>query len=292
MDVQIIVGVITPFIIIVLMWGVGLSLTFQDFDIIRKNPKLILVAIAVQLILVPLFAFSLNWMFGLTSSVAIGMILLASTPGGTTANIFSYLSKGNVALNVTLTAINTIIGIFSIPLFIYLAYFIYQKQGTVIPLQFGKILQVLLVLLIPMTIGIATRTRYLRLAQSCEKYVSKLSFLAILFLLGAALYNEKENLGTIIRTAGWPVVSFNLFCLGIGIIVSKAMKMSRADESALVMELGIHNCILALGIAYSPTLLNDTVAAMPAAIYIVFMYITALPLAYWYRKKENQYRSL
>lgn len=283
---QTIVQIMAPLTIAILMWGVGLSLSWEDFNRVRKNPKMILFAMLTQLCLVPLFAIALNWAFALPTGVAIGMLLLASTPGGTTANLFAYLSKGNVALNISLTAINTVIGMFSVPLFVYLAYMLYQDQGTTIPLQISKLTQVLLVVLIPMSLGIFTRSKKPDLAIKAEKYVGKVCFFAIVVLAIAGVAGEREKIAETIQVAGLPVLIFNLSCLGIGILVSRFMKLNLADESALVMELGIHNCVLALVIALSPNLLNDTVVAIPAALYMISMYTTALPLSLYYRRKQ------
>jgi BASS family bile acid:Na+ symporter len=181
MALQIIVGVIAPIVIAISMWGVGLSLSWHDFLKIREKSLMVVLSMFVQLIIVPLFAFTLNWVFQLPSELAIGMVLLASTPGGATANILSYLSRGNVALNVGLTVINTLLSIIWIPSMVFLAYKVYQGQETSIPLQFSKLIQVLAILIIPIGLGVITKSKFPNMATKLEKYVGKISFAALIF---------------------------------------------------------------------------------------------------------------
>lgn len=288
MSVQTIVGIITPIVIAISMWGVGLSLSWKDFIKIKEKPRIIIFGMAVQLILVPLLAFFLNWAFGLPSPLAIGLVLLASTPGGATANILSYLSKGNVALNIGLTVINTLIGIFWVPTMVFLAYKIYEDQETAIPLQSSKLFQVLAFLIVPIALGIFTKTKFPPMAAKLEKYVGMVSFAALIFLLAAGFISDDGRSAPFFLIAGPAVIVFNIGCLTFGMVTAKLMKLNRADNSALTMELAIHNCILALGIAISPQLLNSVTVAVPAALYAVCMYITALPLAYWFRTRQHE----
>ena len=271
----------------ILIWGIGLSLTWDEFRRVKKNPRVVLIAMLVQLVAVPCLAIFLNWLFQLPQPLAIGLLLLASMPGGTTANVFSFISKGNVALNITLTAINSVLGIFTVPLMVYLSFLIYQDQGTAIPLQFSKLAQVLFILIVPMLLGMLTRNKFPKFAVSSEKHILKFTFFALILLLIVGVGNEQELILNHIAKAGPVVLLLNLGSLGLAYLTSRYLVLNRADTSALIMELGIHNCALAIGIGMSPNLLNNITIAVPAVIYIVLMYLTALPIALWFRRRAS-----
>ena len=148
------------------MLGLGLSLTVDDFRRIGRQPRAVVIALGCQLVLLPVVCFGLVLAFGLDPLLAVGMMLLAASPGGTTANLFSHLFRGDVALNITLTAVNSVIAVVTLPIVTNLAfaYFDPQVDGEV-GLQFGKVVQVFAIVLIPVVIGMLVRSRNARLRR-------------------------------------------------------------------------------------------------------------------------------
>ena len=139
------------------MVGLGLELTLKDFARVSQHPKAVLVALFCQLILLVSIAFILCKVLALPPLLAVGLMLLAASPGGSTANLFSYLFKGDLALNITLTAINSVVAAFTLPLIMNFSIMHFMQDSQQISLQFGKILQVFGIIIIPVAIGMLIR---------------------------------------------------------------------------------------------------------------------------------------
>ncbi|MGE0764474.1 MAG: bile acid:sodium symporter family protein [Bdellovibrionales bacterium] len=287
MQTTMIVQVLAPVCLALVMWGLGLTLTMADFIRVRQQPKVVGVALGIQLLIIPLFAALLCWVFQLSAPLSIGLMLLASTPGGPTANLLSFLARGNVALNITLTAINSLIGIVFVPLVVGLSLQYFSHEANAIPLQTEKLMQVVVVLLVPMMLGFWMNRRWPHLASRCEKFVTRLSILLLLTIVVVGVRNEWELIRSGVMEAGLAVLLFNVGSMGFGFLGARLLKLTRADMAAVVMELGIHNCALAVGIAMSPHLLNSAPIAVPAALYILIMYVTAGLVAYVLRRQAG-----
>lgn len=153
-------GIITiflPLALAIIMVGLGLELTLKDFARVSQHPKAVLVALFCQLILLVSIAFILCKVLALPPLLAVGLMLLAASPGGSTANLFSYLFKGDLALNITLTAINSVVAAFTLPLIMNFSIIHFMQDSQQISLQFGKILQVFGIIIIPVAIGMLIR---------------------------------------------------------------------------------------------------------------------------------------
>ena len=152
-----IITIMLPLALAFIMIGLGLELTPKDFARITKHPKAVLIALFCQLILLVGIAYALCKVFSLEPLLAVGLMLLAASPGGSTANLFSYLFKGDLALNITLTAINSVIAALTLPLIVNFSIMHFMQEGQQISLQFSKILQVFGIIIIPVCIGMLIR---------------------------------------------------------------------------------------------------------------------------------------
>lgn len=141
--------VIMPFALGIIMLGLGLSLTTDDFKRVVQYPKAVFIGLFCQMIVLPAVCFVIATSFGLPPALAVGLMLLSASPGGATANLYSHLAKGDVALNVTLTAINSLLTIFSIPVIVNLSLEYFMGSEAYIPLQFKKVLEVFMIVLVP-----------------------------------------------------------------------------------------------------------------------------------------------
>ena len=153
-------GIITfmlPMALAIIMMGLGLELTPKDFARVSKHPKAVLIALFCQLVLLVGIAFLLCKVLALPPLLSVGLMLLAASPGGSTANLFSYLFKGDIALNITLTAINSVIAAFTLPLIVNFSIQYFMHDGQQISMQFSKILQVFAIILVPVCIGMLIR---------------------------------------------------------------------------------------------------------------------------------------
>jgi len=262
-----------PAALALIMFGLGLGLTRADFARIVKYPKAAVIGLAAQMFLLPAAALLLCYVFSLPPELAIGMMILAASPGGVTANIFSHLSNGDVALNLTLTAVNSVLAAVTLPLFVGFAIQYFGGDSQQIGFQFGKTLEVFAIVLAPVAIGMAVRGKFPTFASKLDKPFRIFSIVVLLALIGGAVSKEKQLLADHLGTLGGAVLSFNLLSLAVGYGLPLLFKIPRAQAIAIAMEIGIHNGTLAMTIAFS--VLQNTTYGMPAAIYSVLMFLTA-----------------
>lgn len=273
-------AVFMPLALGIIMLGLGLSLTVEDFKRIFQMPKPVLVGLICQVILLPLACLSIAEGFALPPELAVGLMLLSASPGGATANLYSHLAKGDVALNITLTATNSILSLFTLPLIVNYSLQRFMGEGQAIPLQFDKVIQVFAIVLVPVGIGMVIHARNPNLSKRMEKPVKILSALFLLIIIGAAVAKEWNNLPTFVQQVGTAALAFNLVSMGVGYIVPMLVRIPKRQSIAISMEIGIHNGTLAIAIASSPTLLNNSTMAIPAAIYSLIMFFTAAAFGY------------
>lgn len=261
-----------PIALAIIMFGLGLSLTVNDFRRVARTPKAVLVALVLQVLVLPVVAFGLVIAFDLDPLLAVGVMLLAASPGGTTANLFSHLFHGDVALNITLTAVNSVLAAVTIPLVTNLAIGYFDAEGD-LGLQFTKVLQVIAIVLIPVGIGMAVRRRAPGFAASADKPVRIFSIVVLATVAIGALLGERENLPEYLRQVGLVTGLFCLISLSVGYFGARALRLAKPQAIASSMEVGIHNTTIALTIALS--VLDSVEVAIPSAVYSVLMYLLA-----------------
>lgn len=255
------------------MLGLGLSLSLADFRRVLSHPKALAIAMALQVVALPAVCYGLIVALSVPPVFAVGLMLLAASPGGVSANLFSHLFGGNVAMNISLTAINTVVSIVSLPLIGTWAISTFANSGQVVPLQLGKVVEVVAIILIPVALGMFVRTRAPGFADRAEKPMKVFSALVLAALALIAIVKEWEALQTSFMQIGPAVVAFNVISLLAGYYVSRFAGLDRSMATAISYEIGIHNSTLAMFIALS--VLNNFQLALPAALYSVSMYITA-----------------
>jgi bile acid:Na+ symporter, BASS family len=261
-----------PLALGIIMFGLGLSLTPADFRRVASAPKAVAVALACQLVLLPLVCFGLVKLFDLPPLLAIGMMLLAASPGGTSANLFSHLFRGDVALNVTLTAINSVVAIVSLPIITNLAINHYD-QGDTVTLQFGKVVEVFAVVLVPVLIGILVRTRAAAFASRMDRPVRIGSAVILAILVLGILVDQSENVADYLADVGLAAATFCAISLVVGYVVPRAAGVRESQAIASSMEIGVHNATLAIYVAVE--VLDQTEISIPAAVYSIFMFAFA-----------------
>jgi bile acid:Na+ symporter, BASS family len=270
-----------PIALGIIMLGLGLSLTLADFTRVVKFPKPVLIGLACQLLLLPLVCFFLAKAFGLAPALAVGLMLLAASPGGTTANLYSHLAHGDVALNITLTAVNSVIAVLTMPFIVNLSLAYFMEGDQAIPLQFTKVVQVFIIVLGPVAIGMWVRKQFPAFAARMEKPVKIVSALFLLLIIVLAVVKDWQTFVDYAPLVGGAALAFNLISLAVGYWVPRLCKLSLRQSIAIGMEIGIHNGTLAIALALSPMLLNNSTMAIPAAIYSIIMFFTAAAFGWW-----------
>ncbi|MCO5232393.1 MAG: bile acid:sodium symporter family protein [Chitinophagales bacterium] len=262
-----------PTAIGIIMLGLGLSLTIKDFVRVVKFPQAALIGILCQLILIPILCFLIVLFFDLSPILAVGMMLLSATPGGPMANLYSHISNGDVALNVTLTAINSVLTLFTLPLIVNFSLEYFMNDHVFIPIQFHKALEVFAIVLIPIAIGMLIHHWSPSLTQKLEKYVKLLSAFFLIAVIIALVVGEKQNMKSYFQQIGYAALAFNVISMVIGYFLPRLISISARQAIAIGMEVGIHNGALAIFIALN--IFKSETMAVPAAIYSLIEFITA-----------------
>ncbi len=259
-----------PIALGIIMFGLGLSLTPGDFVRIGRRPKAVTIALACQLILLPLVCFGLVLAFRLPPVLAVGMMLLAASPGGTTANLYSHLFRGDVALNISLTAINSVVAVVTLPIVVNLSLAWFDPDGGQVGLQLQKTIEVFLIVLGPVALGMLVRSLKPAFAAAMDKPVRIASVVILTLVIVGSVAAQIDILVANFAAIAGVVITFCLISLGIGFLVPRLLKVDRPQSIASAFEVGLHNATLAIVIAQS--VLRNPDMSMPAAVYGVLMF--------------------
>ncbi|NQW42805.1 MAG: bile acid:sodium symporter family protein [Bacteroidetes bacterium] len=275
-----------PLALGIIMLGLGLTLTLADFKRVILYPKAVFIGLVCQLLILPFICFGIAKFFHLPPELAVGLMLLAASPGGPTANLFSHLAKGDVALNITLTAVNSLISLITLPFIVNFAIDYFMGSEETITIQFKKIVEVFLIVLIPVSIGMLLKSKSESLSQKLEKPIRSMSALFLVLIILVAVIKEKENVVTYFQQVGMAALVFNLLSMGIGYFIPRLFKINKTQSIAIGMEIGIHNGTMAIFIALN-VLANSTMS-IPPAIYSLMMFFTAALFGYLVNMKGKK----
>lgn len=272
-----------PLALGIVMLGLGLGLTIEDFRRVVVYPKAVIVGLVCQMLLLPAVCYGIAKIFALPPELAVGLMLLAASPGGATANLYSHLAKGDVALNVTLTAVNSVLSIFTLPFIVEFAMHSFLDAEQRIPLQFVKVMQVFAIVLVPVVIGMIVRRFRPDVAFSLAKPVKILSavvlvLVIVLIIAAGATDDKRTDDASLFVKSVLPCLVFNLGSMAVGYFVPKLAKVPEKQAVAIGMEIGIHNGTLAIAVA--TTLLKSTTMAIPPSVYSGIMFFTAAGFGY------------
>lgn len=273
-----------PIALAVIMFGLGLDLTPADFTRVGRRPRVVVLALICQLVVLPLVAFVLVTVWDLDPLLAVGFMILAASPGGTTANLMSHLFRGDVALNITLTAINSVIAILTLPLITNWSLGHFLDDADSIGLQFDKLVQVFAIVLVPVVIGMLVRRASPAFAQRMDRPVRIASAILLLLVILGAMLGERENLAGYLGDVGLIAALFCITSLFVGYIVPRRMAVPEDQSIASGFEIGIHNSTLAIAMAI--TVLESTEMSIPAAVYGVIMFPIAAAFGLVVRNRQ------
>lgn len=280
-----ILNLLLPISLGIIMLGLGLSLTLADFARVVRYPKAVVIGLTMQMLVLTGAAFLICVVFKLPPELAVGVMLLAAAPGGATANIYSHLARGDVALNITLTAINSALSLLTLPFIIGFALQYFMASDQYVPPPFKKIIEVGLIILLPVILGMTVRNRAPAFAAKMEKPIRIFSVLLLALLIVATVAQSWEVLVTYFPIVGLACLTFNLLSMAVGYSVPLAVKLPQKQAIAIAMEIGIHNGTLAIFIALN--VLNSPAMSVPAAIYSLIMFVTAGIFAWWLNRRHQ-----
>ncbi|MFM8913742.1 MAG: bile acid:sodium symporter family protein [Flammeovirgaceae bacterium] len=275
-----------PIALGIIMLGLGLSLTMDDFKRVAKYPKAITIALVCQMLVLPVLCFFIARLSGLEPALCVGLMLLAASPGGATANLYSHLANGDVALNITLTAVNSVLALLTLPLIVNYSMEIFLGSGQFIPMPFSKVVEVFAIVLLPVSLGMIIKTRAAAFAAKMDKPVKIVSALLLLGIIISVTMREKQLLLDHFASLGWPVLIFNVVSMAVGFFVPQLLGVNKRQAVAIGMEIGIHNGTLAIFIALN--VIGNSSMSVPPAIYSLLMFVTAAAFGFLVNLKKEK----
>lgn len=284
MQASILTDLLLPLAIGVIMFGLGLSLTMEDFRRVARYPRAVGFGLLLQVVLLPFAALLIAIGLKLSPNHALGLMLVAAAPGGATANIYSHLAKGDVALNITLTAVNSLLALLTLPIVINLSLEYFFGTGQYVPPPHRKVIEVAAIILIPVFLGMLVRSRSANFAKRAEKPIKLFSIVVLAVLILAAIYIERAKLLDSIVAVGLACLAFNVVSMLTGYLAPLALRLPERQAIAITMEIGIHNTALAIYIALN--VLNNPAASLVPGIYTLCMYLTATLFAVYISRRR------
>jgi bile acid:Na+ symporter, BASS family len=276
-------AVLLPLALSLVMLGMGLSLIPEDFRRIARYPKGVAVGTICQVLLLPIIALLITQIVPMEPTIAVGLIVLALCCGGPSSNLITYLAKGDVALSVSLTAVGSIITVFTIPIGSNLALKHFLGQNAAINMPIGQtMVQIFLITLLPIAIGMTIRQRFPHTANRLEKVMSRVAAGLLALIIILLVVREGSKLPGFILQVGVGVLLLNVISMIAGFLIGKLLQLPPSQQICIAIEVGISNGTLALAITAG--LLNNPAMAIPAAVYSLLMYVTGFGTILYGRK--------
>lgn len=272
-----------PIALMIIMAGMGLSLTLTHFRRELSHPRALVVGTLLQLLLIPALAIALIAWLQPPPMIAVGLMIVAACPGGTTSNLITYLCRGNLALSIALTVLASIATIVTLPIVVGMGLQWYAGSTTALELPVLRTIATLgIIVLLPVVLGMIVRAYQPAFALRAESFVGLFGAVVLLGLIVAITMSIWDRIPTLLAQAGPACIALNLGGLAIGIALSKVAGLKIADALTVGVELGIKNSTLGLLVALN--LLQSTEASIPSAVYGLLMYASAIGLVLVGRK--------
>ncbi|WP_418140654.1 bile acid:sodium symporter family protein [Marinobacter sp. MA] len=271
-----------PIALFIIMIGIGMTLTIRDFRQVAVYPKGMIVGTVAQILVMPLIAFMLATLLAVPPAIAVGLVIIAACPGGTTSNLFVLLSRGNIALSIVLTVSASLITILTLPLFTNIALQHYMGTEEDIVLPVWKTIGMLVgIVLLPVAIGMVVRTRNPEVARKAESIVSIFGGIVLAVLIVALVYGVRDQIWELLKQAGPATILLNVAGIGLGLAAGRLAGLTQRESLAVAVELGVKNGTIALMVTL--TLLEYSAMSIPAAVYGVLMFPIGFVLAMYGR---------
>jgi len=278
-----IVTKIAPIALALIMLGLGLGLSIKDFTRILKVPKDFFIGLFSQLIILPIVAFLIVITFDFPLPIAVGLMIIAAAPGGVTSNILTKFANGDIALSISLTAVTSLISIFSVPLIVInSANFLGSTISTEISIT-NVALKMALVVTVPVILGMIIRVFAENFISTKINIINKFTGWLFVFVFVAIWIEEKDNIFTYIAEAGFAVLLLNVVMMTLAFFIAKKFVSGISQQKCITLECGLQNGTLAVFVA---TLIFDEVSyVVPTGAYALIMYLTAFVFIYFFKKQ-------
>ena len=264
--------VVLPAALAVIMVGLGLELTVADFKRVATKPVGVAIGMLNLLLISPLLGFAIAELYSLPAGLAVGLVLLGTSPGGTTANLLTHLARGDTALSISLTAISSVAAVITVPLYLDLAigHFGAEELTGDIGLL-GIVLRVLLITVVPLSVGMWIRANRPELTERIVVPFKRISLAIFVLVVVGVVIAENELVLENFDDVAAAALTLNVAAMTISFTAARFAKLDNRQATAISIELGVHNSTLAIAVGASLA----TVLTIPAAVYASFMFITA-----------------
>ena len=277
-----------PVTLCIIMLGLGLSLRLEDFVRVVSRPSTIVVGLVCQMLILPALCFLMVYVSSLPPAICVGMMLLAASPGGTSAALYTHLARGDVALTISLTAITSLLSMITLPIVASLSILAFQGEEDAVAVPFQQVVQIFMIAIAPALIGAFINRRYPALAARMDRPVKMLSALFLAAVVVAALVGQWGLLATWGTTVGTLALAFSLTSFAVGYYVPRLLRIERRQAIALAMSIGLHNAALVITLAISEYMLNSPEMAIPPAAYGVIAYIVGGVFAWMLTRQSEE----
>ena len=285
-SIPMIIDIILPLSLVFIMFSLGLSLTLNDFKNVAQQPKVFAVGIINQMVLLPLVAFGIIILFGLTKEMAVGLMILACSPGGVTSNILTKLAKGDTALSISYTAVVSIVTVVSLPLItgFSIAYFMGAEAPDIHVLSLG--ITMFLITAIPVALGLWVHHKAEKFTLKFEPMASKISAILFVIIVIGALSSEWDAFINNVTILGPGIISLIIVMLLVGYGSAHLFKMNEAQAVSVAIATGIQNATVGItvGNLILPSTEGLSVLSLPSGVYGILMYLVCLPIVFGYVK--------
>ena len=275
------VGKYISYMLGIIMLGMGLTMSFEDFRLVLTRPKDVFYGVFFRYLIMPLVGFGVAKLLGLPPALAAGMVLLGAAPSGTGSNVMTYIAKGDTALSITVSSINTILApVLTTYIFAYLA-------GAMIPIDVvGLLVDIVKIVLIPVAAGVLLHMAAPVLVEKLTKVVPAVSVIFIITIIASVVALNAAKLATVALVLCVAVMIHNIAGLLLGYYSGRVVGMSKKKSRAITFEIGMENSGLAVALALAHL---DPLAALPAAVMTVWEYVAGTLLAsYWGNKPVDE----
>ncbi len=274
---------IAPVALALIMLGLGLGLSTKDFVRVIKQPKDFSIGLISQLILLPIIAYILVIIFNTPIEIALGVMIIASAPGGVTSNVLTKFANGDVALSISLTAIISLASIISVPFIIFKSADFLGIENISKEISMVSIaLKMFFVVTLPVILGMLIRKFATNFIDSKTDLIQKISIFLFVIVFSAIWIEEWENILNYLRQAGLITLILNLAMMLVGYFLAKFFASGIAQRKSISLECGLQNGTLAVFVASQ--LFDDIVFLIPTATYALIMFLTSLIFVFIVRK--------
>lgn len=268
-----ITGIILALSLMIIMFGMGLSLTLVDFKRVITYPKAVFVGLVSQILILPLVGYLIATGLDLSPTIAVGLMLLAACPGGATSNLLTHLAKGDLALSVSLTAIASLLSIITIPIIVQFALNHFADMSHEVPVDaITMIKQLFVIVIIPVVFGMIIKSKFSKFADKMEKSVKIASAVIFVLVIIGVTLSIRDVFMDYLSEAGLPSILLNVLTMTIGFALALIFKLTRPQAISISIETGIQNGTLAITLA--TIALNNAEYSIVPAIYGLLMFLT------------------